>query len=317
MFIIVEGPDCAGKSTFIDKMCRELAYSATPHTRTACGPPKPADRDVFEEYEQQADKLSQYSSVTISDRWHWGETIYGPMFRGKSRLNDAGWRHVELSLLARNTIVVYLHETSSVLLERLLVRGDDLVSAEHLCDIEAGYHWCLRNTALPVISLRSPDDQDAVRVIDIATRVYADARAWLTKGHPSYIGSTKPKALLFGDRRGGTPPHNGDRFAFTPRGATSGSFLLGGLSERLWPHLGIANSAEEDCALLWRHLGQPPTVALGVEAHKRLNAADVPHASVPHPQFIRRFHHDRQHDYGWLIEHVIGTERNELGWRGV
>lgn len=317
MFIIVEGPDCAGKSTFIDKISRELAASAVSHKRTACGPPKPADRDVFEEYEHRVDILQQGVQVVVSDRWHWGETIYGPLFRNKSRLDTAGWRHVELSLLSQNAIVVYLHETSTVLLERLLTRGDELVHAEHLCDIEAGYHWCLRNTALPVISLRSPDTRDATRVVDIAMRVYNAPAAWLARLHPSYIGSSKPKVLLFGERRGGKPPHNGDRFAFTPRGGASGQFLLEAISERLWSHIGVANAVEEDCRLLWQRLGSPPVVALGHSAALELRKASVPHAAVPHPQYVRRFLHDKQQDYGWLIEQVIGSTRDETSWKGV
>lgn len=312
----MEGPDCSGKSTFIERLNQALDLHRRPRVNLKFGPPDPWDRDVFEEYEHALDAHDRTGTVVVCDRLHWGERIYGPLLRGRDRLGTAGWRHVELSLAARDTLVVYVSGDEPALRRCLEGRGDHLVAPHQLGPILEGYRWCLEHTALPVLVLHHLDFGAADLVATVADREaeLETTRTWVGE---SFLGNRYPDLLLFGENRGGEPPHHGDRFAFTPRNSTSGRWLLEALPDRLWPHLGLANACDQDDPdTVWRALGKPPTVALGGAAHLALSTARVPHAAVPHPQFVRRFLHSQLDGYGQLIERLAGTTINNLDWRG-
>lgn len=305
MMVIVEGMDCVGKTTFVS-----MLQDAIPnHVVLHAGPPESIDTDPFEEYEQTLHEHIDAGVPIICDRWHWGEKAYGPIFRGHDRLTTAGWRHIELFLAAQGAVVVYIHQPRSVIEDCLSTRGDAMTRVDHLVHIEVGYQWCVRNSILPVFALRDPNQDDAYRVAQLAL-VYAHGRYF-----PSRIGRHHPAALLFGEQRGGTPPH-ADRAAFVPRKKTSGYHLLSHLPERLWGQVGLANALEDDPMEVWHYADRPPIVALGGEASRALAALDMKHATVPHPQFVRRFLHSKLPQYGPLIQRVIGTDEQLLSWRG-
>lgn len=314
--VAVEGPDCSGKSTFIERLNQALDLHHQPRVNLKFGPPDPIDRDPFEEYEHALDAHDHTGTVVVCDRLSWGERIYGPLLRGHDRLGEAGWRHVELSLAARDTLVVYVSGDEDALQDCLRGRGDHLVAPHQVPVILQGYRWCLEHTALPVLVLHHLDFGAADLVAQLA-RYGAGAmtsREWIGE---SYLGSRHPDLLLFGENRGGPAPHHGDRLAFTPRKSTSGRWLLEALPDRLWPHVGLANACDQDDPrAIWEALGKPPTIALGGAAHLAVSTADVPHAAVPHPQFVRRFLHDQLPEYGRLIEAHAGTTQLSLHWRG-
>jgi len=74
--IILEGPDCAGKTT-LAKELEKCGYKIVHN-----GPPK--TDDPFREYALQIEESAKVN--TVFDRLHIGEMIYGPILRGKSRI---------------------------------------------------------------------------------------------------------------------------------------------------------------------------------------------------------------------------------------
>jgi hypothetical protein len=111
--------------------------------------------------------------------------------------------------------------------------------------------------------------------------------------------------------------HHTTGTAFMPYPATSGSYLLGALlTTPLLPRATLANACDvDDPVALHYALGNPDVIALGRAAHLRLADAGISHATVPHPQFVRRFHHRESERYGKLIESLVGTRENQLSWR--
>jgi len=308
--IIIEGLDGAGKTTFARRIVQQLTHRTNLH-HLRFGPPRGVNEDPFFHFERSLYEYLDSGMPIICDRLHWSERAYGPVLRGRDRLGVPGWRHVELFLRRHDAVVVYLHQPREVLADRIRTRGDDLVSPDQLTQLEVGYQWCLRNTILPVISLRDPTDVDAETVIAIAEGYW---RADTCAG-PTYVGRQDPDFLVFGEAR--SSPVGPDRSAFVPRRSTSGYHLLNCLPERIWGRMGLCNALEEpDPRMLWEDLLKPPTIALGRLAHERLCRFQVPHGTVPHPQFIRRFHHKSLPRYGQLIERVLGTRENRLDWRG-
>lgn len=144
-----------------------------------------------------------------------------------------------------------------------------------------------------------------------------------------YVGSLKPRLLLVGDETGPAYPELSVPFAPLRRGC--GAFLWQALADTepvalgrpgeyraldgwLPPiglsDLGVVNGndprrrSDADLATLWRKLGEPPVAALGANAVKAVRRSGLPAAStavLPHPQWVRRFHHPRLNSYGAAV----------------
>jgi thymidylate kinase len=321
--IILEGSDLTGKSTFADVLVDLLHRRGRSAFHLKTGPPEP-DADPFVEYEQRLYPFLQEpgTATAILDRWHWGELIYGPVMRGGSRIDmNSGFRHIELFLASVGAIVVWLHQPAEVLIERYSRRGDDFVpDTQVLRQINNHYPLAAQHSILPVLALRDPTIEDACTALDVAADndPYPGTRTFIQ--HPTYIGSQNPHYLLLGEKRGGQPPHHGDRSAFVPRSGNSGSFLLSALPEDMWPHVGIVNVCEDEdpgeLDELWNLYDGPNLVALGRAAHRAATRAQLEHSVIPHPQFVRRFKHGERENYGRLIRAATNKTMDRLDWRG-
>ena len=95
--IILEGSDCAGKTT----LARELVKCG--YTYIHNGPPEP-DEDLAESLLLQLNKAA--AGPIVIDRFHIGEIVYGPMLRGKSALADDEWARIDVKIEALGGIVV-------------------------------------------------------------------------------------------------------------------------------------------------------------------------------------------------------------------
>jgi hypothetical protein len=139
-------------------------------------------------------------------------------------------------------------------------------------------------------------------IIDVAKRAKPE-HLDLT---PTYIGNIFPSLVLIGDRTNVKWRHDpGTQAAFVPYKGTSGHFLLLTLAP-LYPQqrLAIVNINEGDVSeelLILMLERDTSVVALGEHASNTLRLLGVEHGIVPHPQYVRRFHHHRMMDYGAAI----------------
>ena len=95
--------------------------------------------------------------------------------------------------------------------------------------------------------------------------------------------------------------------------ATTSSLLRGRLLVGATRWLGIANACEEDIGKLWETLGRPAVVALGRAAAEQCRQAELPHGVVPHPQYVRRFHHHHGRRYGAMIREAAQYQEDLSG----
>jgi hypothetical protein len=339
MLIIVEGPDCAGKSTLVAQL---LA-----HIKSKVG----GDVDVLRQGPLKLHPLDAYvmpltnyrpgqDHHIIADRWHWGERIYPEIFNRPSKMTVGMWRYIEMFLRSRGALAVYPHHNVQVLLERLKTRGDDLVTAEMLPQITYGFQHVSYATYLPVYRISDrftrgcdwPPEQ-VQRVVDEA--VLREQAALPLSHLTTYVGPPSPDYLLVGDVRNKTFP--GDtRPAFMPYGATSGAYLMDALSS-ISAHrpatLGIMNACDVDDMMVAlevftkipgatgacgspKYRDAPAMVTLGKHADKTFtDQTGWRHGQVPHPQFVRRFFSKDNVAYGKAIEQSLITAKDNSKWQ--
>lgn len=298
MLIILEGPDGAGKSTLAREIESEIGAMVLHR-----GPPT---EHPLDEYETPLFPYRPREDIHIvCDRWHVGEWVYPRVLGRKSQADKAMWRHLELFLAARGALIIYLMPGLDVLRRRLHRDGDWLIKTDQLADIYELYTLQTYRTDMrvEVVQTCSPE-----HVIAAAKGLESEAAAILHNG--SYVGPPNPKMLYVGERRSFEYPYPP---AFGPYPKTCGHWMLSHLY--MMPHVGLANAYEEDLHVLWTSLDEPRVVALGKLADAELVNAGVPHGAVPHPQYVRRFHHRQGDWYRDLIHRAAGYQEDLLKCR--
>lgn len=336
MFIIIEGPDAAGKSSLLEALERELTLRSPNSNIYLFHKGRPLEetrRWVLNEYALSIDELATSDAYIVADRWHWGEVTYAPLKRphtnkdGYGLLGQAGWRWVELFLLSRGATTWVMSQPLWVLQERLQNRGDDFVSVDELEAIVERYDFGIE-VAPSVVAKIAPDPERRGSLRTIAKAIVDRARHGarqtieLRERFPEYIGSPTPSVLLLGDRRNVTEQYGEEtRLPFMPVAGNSGEFLLDALTEKFWQRVGIANANDnlsaEQLHELWKTLRRPPVIALGREAETAVISAGLADAMagvLAHPQYVRRFHSSDRDEYGRVIEQLARgatVERSE------
>jgi thymidylate kinase len=110
MLIIIEGADKTGKTTLAKAIAKRFGYHYY-HS----GPPKrrPADEYI--------DFLLDLKYSTVCDRFHLGELVYGPMFRGTIGINEREFRVIEYMLKSMKAILIYASTDIKLANKRLKV----------------------------------------------------------------------------------------------------------------------------------------------------------------------------------------------------
>jgi thymidylate kinase len=301
MLIIAEGPDGSGKSTLCE-LLEELLPLGTVRYHATSPKPEQHPLDLYENpLEWYRPCVGQH---VVCDRWHVGEYIYPRVMDRVTKLEDVTRWHIERYLESRGALTVYCTNDPDELVRRATSRGEDFVNEEQLREVAHLYNEWWDTSADPsgYVPVMNPTKHTAELVLAVAGRIESSVAHLVP--HQSYIGPRRPSLLLIGERREfldspTRPP------AFRPYPSESGHWLLTTLLEDqvLLPptSYGLANAYEEDLQRLWSSLGMPRTVALGRLADEELSAAHVPHGSIPHPQYARRFHHRERQWYRELL----------------
>lgn len=331
MFIVIEGTDASGKTSLIEAINNEIQSRFPLYgeiQRFHKGRPEQETRRwVLKEYVTSIEDIDWTSTHAVADRWHWGEVTYAPLKRphtnndGYGLLGKSGWRWTELFLMSRGVASFWLHQPLEVVQARLESRGDDFVNSHELKDIYEMYAVAAQLSCIIDKITPEPNSLDDVpnlarRIVDIAQRTAQGASA-INKVYPEYIGSPSAKYLLVGDERNIIERHGVEtNLPFMPVDGNSGEFLLKALPDVFWKEVGIVNVNDMNGSFLdlWTVLGMPRIVALGRNAARGVEQSgidDDKFVTLPHPQWVRRFHHGDRDEYGKAIERNLTQRKAE------
>lgn len=281
MLIAVEGPDGAGKSTFVEILRQIVAKDHDVEVRHS-GPPTAWPVSEYELGTQ--DYRPGRDQNIIYDRLHVGEQVYGPIYRGKG-MAPAEWEHVNGWLNRLGCVTVFVMPPIDEVKENLGNRGDDMVLPPHLDQIYRGYSEVLVGYKLARQVLYSyPTERDAYRAVKLAMRIeklYAD-----TAHLNSFVGWKSPDCLLIGDAKSSMA---GDHVqAFVPWPRFSGEFLMNAIVDR-YVTWALINAEDDDVAEAVRLIRPATVTTLGAVANAACAHAGVGvDANAWHPSYALR-----------------------------
>ena len=144
MFIILVGPDGAGKTTLAKKLANHFGLTYIKRDK----PENQEDKDnMFKSY---VDVINTMDNV-IYDRYLHCEKVYGPIMRDENIVTWEQLNEIELLLMKKKAIIIHCTDTTDALWERCNSRGEDYVtSLSQLDKIRKGYHRVLQHSILPV-----------------------------------------------------------------------------------------------------------------------------------------------------------------------
>lgn len=157
-FIIIMGSDGSGKTTIATELSKKLGYKIHHF-----GPPK----NYEDGKKQYFEFIKNNNENVICDRFHEGEAVYAPLYRGYD--GSDYFSELEKKLSEKfNVIVVLAYAPFVVIQERLEKRGEDFVKKDDLYHCHLKILNIVEHTKLPKMiidtSIMSPENA-AVAII--------------------------------------------------------------------------------------------------------------------------------------------------------
>lgn len=315
--VVLEGPDGSGKSTLSDELVSlnwNYAHFGAP------------DGPAYDFYRKGVQRLI---GATVLDRYHTGSIVYGTIFRGTSDLTEFQHWLLEMELKSRSALMIHVtvpleHQLSVIKERRKTTVGDQFEDVDKQIAIRKKYEEAMSLTSLDVVEFdwtrgdtlellfRTKLGRILDRVSDQPTPLFADVPSlgwWeapyiLVGDEPSSFSKLK---FIFDSHGSSLSKLRGVGGA--PFRSTSGEYLYRALRDAgIHNDVCIFNSRVLDgreISEVWKDWPFPgTTIALGKKASERLERANVEHVMIPHPQYMRRFHHKDLKLYGEMIRNA-------------
>jgi hypothetical protein len=279
--IILEGPDGSGKTVLAEELVNRFGFKYQHE-----GQPKPewTSQDLFKHYVTTLYKAQRSRQPMVLDRHYLGETIYGPVMRGKSLLTPDQVTLIERVVRAGGTrVVICLPHWDVVVKNWLNKKGKDYVDkSERL------------HTIYKMYCVEAIDGHDQLLERYDYTRgkefkVYSKPEL-----PPFVLGSPTADVLLVGERVNTNLTQTD--WAFFALNGSSG-YLNEALTRAKIPENRIAlmnaySPAGTMSDLSYVAQTMPNlkrVVALGKVASKACQTQGIKHAALPHPSYAKRF----------------------------
>lgn len=139
--ILLEGVDKCGKTTIANRLIKDYGFNYI-----KCSQPK---GDAFLEYFTILDSIDKNKNYVI-DRFHWGESVYGPIYRGVSTMDqDKQWQ-IEFKVKNLGGILIYASNTKEFIAEKFKEDKEEFTKEEHIDKLLKNYEDCSRRSILKI-----------------------------------------------------------------------------------------------------------------------------------------------------------------------
>jgi hypothetical protein len=288
MFIMLEGPDGAGKTTLSGQLQKLLPGSVYTHH----GPAVELDSQRLSG-SYMASMKPAFSGDFVMDRGWLSEPIYGAVYRkAASRVSKVQQRMLERAALMLDCKVILCLPPLEKCLESFGSRPELLDSSAQLTQVYQAYLGLPTATELPVVVYDYTTGETAEQLIGrLPTR-------------------RPPKVVVLGDRPMTRTSYQ-SRFqvpfvSFTGKGASewfAGLLDDAGVLEAdlAWLNAYSSTLGHLDPAKLPAGL---PVIALGPNASAWCRAHGVSHQIMPHPHYHRQFHSDKPYPLIALLKEL-------------
>lgn len=306
MLIIVEGPDCARKTTLVERLVAAIERDHPGDRVDVLNAGPPTSHPLDEYVLPLVDYRPARGRHVICDRWYLGEAIYPTIFKRESKMDYAVQAYTELFLRARGALLVVVDATTDDVVDCLETRGDELARPEQARQTLSLFRGWAVASLLPTLVVQGFQITDDGVAGVLRRAITLDYVTRGLNGFTTYVGSRTPSTLLLGDIRHGHVRGEPNLLpAFMPYATSSGYYLLTQIVNTFGyaslKHVGIVNACDDDDAYaLHTLLRKPRAVALGRRAAKVAKWVDH---RVDHPQFRRRFKHGEGEVYARQIFH--------------
>ncbi|HLO11555.1 MAG TPA: AAA family ATPase [Pseudoneobacillus sp.] len=160
-FIILIGSDGSGKTTIAEELSKILGYPVEHH-----GPVKSHEAGYREYF--NCIRTTDYS--VIKDRFHEGEKIFAPIYRG---YEAEYFPELEKELISKfNPLLVMIYAPFNVILQRLEERGEDFVKPEHFKYCYEKVQDIFNESTLPKMMVNTEYKSAYQNALSIAKAVY-------------------------------------------------------------------------------------------------------------------------------------------------
>jgi hypothetical protein len=158
--VVIEGVDKTGKSSLARGLHAALGWPVEKF-----GPPR---GDAAREYLAALRQAGPF----IADRFHLGESVYGPIYRGTQPMHPWSVRQIEEALMRRGALLVLMTDDPADISRRFNALGEDFAKVEHVAELVRRFDELWERSVLPRVRLRWTDRtvQLVLDVVDGMTR---------------------------------------------------------------------------------------------------------------------------------------------------
>ncbi|NBE51191.1 hypothetical protein [Streptomyces boluensis] len=127
--VVLEGCDGVGKSTLGERLSTHNGFTMVHSPRT------PDHLDLASRYRT----ILAGDGKILFDRCFISELVYGPVHRGRSRINWSQAIDLAESVIKRSGVLVHLTAPPAVIHQRLLSRDGEAIGLEEITELVTGY----------------------------------------------------------------------------------------------------------------------------------------------------------------------------------
>jgi thymidylate kinase len=173
MFVIVEGSDLSGKTTFLEKLSKRMNCGVIIKNALK---PRVSAVDLSTDYYAEMTRLKiHYNSIfkagnyfdddqhIFLDRFFPSQVVYS-VLRGKDDFSDDWYEEFEMTMRGK-TVYIWIFEDEETLRQRYDDRGDEHVNFEQILIVHRRYQQFFERCKLPKLALKSSDPEYITRAV--------------------------------------------------------------------------------------------------------------------------------------------------------